>query len=613
MPCDWSKTPYSSFDDCVAQNQGKGDPGAYCAFIMRQIGGEELEVLGHLAFYRQPKGEGHHDMANLCGTCNWSVCDPKEVLQICPSCGAKAFYVPVLHTPYEIEGFAGTMRHRDFARIHGEFVKYYCKDQPMCTAADDEYYAWLKGYNLDETGPYGAAQEAFRFVKDMIQRWKEDAKNVFYKVLVAFPVTSMNGNVYEKGDLIAMAHSLVGPPVNMNHKRTLELPGVEYVASQFEDGAVEAVLKVPKSTICPVCEERNKPLYQMIDEKRILNVSLEGEGRPFRFTGCALLTTDVLPGIPMARIFPMERYLSEAFSAPKTLKVKTRRIEISGISMTPPKREQETPTCPEGQHFDAEAGKCVPGSQGPPSGAQVTVGTGAAPDTTSKPVGEASAYLNPDGTFIGGFEGCVKYMQAEKGLPEENARKLCAFIGRKAGKIASYVNVLTDALKEGIVTMGDNTLELSTLRVDKRKLELKVSGLDTRLLETEKSLTEESQNHLKAEGRIIELEKQLHKAENSMVESNKDKVKDDVIIKEWQRRNQDIGDAHGKLKTDHEALVLSHTALDAKYREALKQNLDLSGRLTSANEQHLAAMNKVTELEEKLAKARRLGKIIVKQ
>jgi hypothetical protein len=47
----------------------------------------------------------------------------------------------------------------------------------------------------------------------------------------------------------------------------------------------------------------------------------------------------------------------------------------------------------------------------------------------------ATGDLNPDGTFVGGFEGCVRHMMSTKGLPEENARKLCAYIGRQAGKI----------------------------------------------------------------------------------------------------------------------------------------------------------------------------------
>ena len=46
-----------------------------------------------------------------------------------------------------------------------------------------------------------------------------------------------------------------------------------------------------------------------------------------------------------------------------------------------------------------------------------------------------SEYLNEDGTFKGGFDGCVAYFRKVRGLPKENAQKLCAFIGRRAGKI----------------------------------------------------------------------------------------------------------------------------------------------------------------------------------
>ena len=45
-----------------------------------------------------------------------------------------------------------------------------------------------------------------------------------------------------------------------------------------------------------------------------------------------------------------------------------------------------------------------------------------------------SVFLNPDGTFKGGFEGCVKY-QKSKGIDEKGATKLCSYIGRRAGKI----------------------------------------------------------------------------------------------------------------------------------------------------------------------------------
>jgi hypothetical protein len=611
LPCDWSKAGYSSFDDCVAQNQDKGDPGAYCASIMRQIGGEKREA----------------KMANLCGKCNWIVDDPAEVLEVCPLCGAKAYYVPVLHG--KTEGFAGTMRHKDFVRIHGEFARYYCQDQLTCAEADKQYYSWLRDLKLDETKPYGEAKESFSFVKDMIKKWKEDEKNIYYKVLVGFPTRSMNDNVYGQGDLIAMAHSLVGVPINMNHHQSLTMQGPDFVAAQFEDGAVEGVLKVPRSTICPICGG-DKPLHQLIDEKGIVNVSLEADSRPFRFTGCALLTTDVLPGIPMARIFPMEKYLSEALSASKTLKGKSLKIDVVGIKMTK-KREDVQPLCPDGQERD-ETGLCVP--KAPPSenpkGTDVAQGTPAADDTSTKSV-EACSHLNPDGTFIGGFQGCMDHMMTCKGLPEENAKKLCAFIGRAAGKIASFtkeqrdilIEIISDAMKEDLIPASERALEISTLQVQKLQAEkrandtelqcaAKLKGIEVSLAETNELLKKESLARQKAEGRIIELENRNKQLEKQQEDAVKQKIDDGDRIKEWQRKAQDRSDELVALKTKHEKLEHDYAEVDEKYRVALQKNLEFSKRLTDANEQFLAETKRNEQLEAENKKHKRLAKIIVK-
>lgn len=48
---------------------------------------------------------------------------------------------------------------------------------------------------------------------------------------------------------------------------------------------------------------------------------------------------------------------------------------------------------------------------------------------------EKSPYVNSDGTFVGGFDGCVSHFTNEKGLSDTGARKLCAYIGRQSGKI----------------------------------------------------------------------------------------------------------------------------------------------------------------------------------
>ena len=68
--------------------------------------------------------------------------------------------------------------------------------------------------------------------------------------------------------------------------------------------------------------------------------------------------------------------------------------------------------------------KGIAGVRGVPDGS----GPGSGPRTGKK---EGSKYINPDGTFKGGFDGCVKYQMEVKGLAEENAQKLCAHIAKR--------------------------------------------------------------------------------------------------------------------------------------------------------------------------------------
>jgi hypothetical protein len=48
---------------------------------------------------------------------------------------------------------------------------------------------------------------------------------------------------------------------------------------------------------------------------------------------------------------------------------------------------------------------------------------------------KTSGKVNANGEFKDGFDGCVTHMQSSKHLPADRAKKLCAYIGRNAGKI----------------------------------------------------------------------------------------------------------------------------------------------------------------------------------
>ena len=135
---------------------------------------------------------------------------------------------------------------------------------------------------------------------------------------------------------------------------------------------------------------------------------------------------------------------------------------------TPPAEEPHV--CPEGQVWDAEQGKCVPKPEttvkeqehecpegyvwDPVQGncvpkepetttetPEVTVTTETLTDKDKQYISEALFTMTEQnrselwGGRGPGFENCVAYFMEDKGLPEENARRLCAWIGRKTGKI----------------------------------------------------------------------------------------------------------------------------------------------------------------------------------
>lgn len=279
---------YKDFADCVAQNSKKQDPDAYCATIKRDV--EE-------------------------------------------------------------------MRHIDFQRIYDEFQNYY----KIRGKGDSEYYAWLKALSLDEQNEYGHAYESFRWAKDMLSFLKEDADNKYYSILLGFPIKSMNGNVYKERDLIVAALSLTGKHPSLNHKDAFwfspdnernEWGTLTVKGAKYEDGAIEAILQVPKDAICPICD--GAKMTELIDNRRIVNVSLEGlcqggvcddgscEGFTFTDPPFTLLTSDILPGIPLARIKPLESIMVEALQA-KTRKEHRMKKKTRRIKLRPKIREERDP------------------------------------------------------------------------------------------------------------------------------------------------------------------------------------------------------------------------------------------------------------------------------
>ena len=269
---------YKDFADCVAKNQDKSDPNAYCGSIKHQV--------------------------------------------------------------------EDAYRHADFKKIYQQFLKHIQDENEAIT----RYNTWVTTLNLDESQPYGLSRrEQFNWIRRHanFQLWKQDADAKYWKVEAGFPLESMNKNVYNIHELELSARTLQGQTPNLNHKYLMK--PVEIVGSEFEDGVVECVLRVPNEYHCPGCQ-KGKTLNEVIQEELIVNVSLEascdytptetGACEGMHFTGLALLTKDVLPGIPLTRIMPLEHIMVEALQVDDT-KTKRRGKHLKVKTIVTEAKEQD--------------------------------------------------------------------------------------------------------------------------------------------------------------------------------------------------------------------------------------------------------------------------------
>lgn len=520
------------------------------------------------------------------------------------------------------------MRHQDFTRIRNEFITYY-KDTAK---GESEYYTWLNALHLDERLCYSQTHEKFMWAKDMLKSVGEDAENKYYKVLVAFPLESMNGNVYREADLQADAQTVTKGHPSLNHRDEYRLSpdsryGAVYITgAQYEDGAVEALLKVPKTTLCPTTGEC---LFKVIDAKRIVNVSLEGftaENGRFHFNEkipFTLLMSNVLPGIPLARIFPIEQRL-EAYM-PNLRSSSHRRIKIVGLEH---KMKEETPPnadlCP----------KC---------------GKPMADCTCSKePKEELGKDLQAVNDEITKLEvdlaAMDNYNQKDilrAKLNDLYSRKnaLLALSSPKAESTEPYatstVNPITATVTNaGVSATGpaipdDNdakhiqgesvpALKVKALKAEQKaklaekKLSEATDSYDLSRAELEAKLTEAySLNNTQA-GKITVLEAQITRLEAQQTVFNAEKIHDGTEVKSLQRRLEDMTQSrdqyikqYGDLKTEHEKIT-------AKYRETLSSNLELERKLTETNEEYLGIAKKAETLEDKIKHVNRITKVSAK-
>jgi hypothetical protein len=206
-------------------------------------------------------------------------------------------------------------RHSDFEKIYQAFIKRYGQVE-----GEKNYFAWLSKMGLDDTKSYSRPQESlekFDWAQSLISYLREDETKKYYKVEAAFPLSSMNDNVYTDDELLRGARSLVGKPVNLNHVGS-RLDTVSIDGAEYENGAVEAVLSVLKGSDVLGMIERGDIVHVSIEADCLQGTEPVADGSVCKglvFTGLALLTKDVLPGVPLTRIMPVEK-LVESFTVP---------------------------------------------------------------------------------------------------------------------------------------------------------------------------------------------------------------------------------------------------------------------------------------------------------
>jgi len=454
-------------------------------------------------------------------------------------------------------------RHRDFQRIYNEFVTYY-KDR---VKGESEYYAWLKALKLNENSDYANAKESFKWAKNMLQPLREDTDNKYYKILVGFPLKSMNGNVYKERDLIAAALDLKGKHPSLNHKNQFwfspnnpynDWGNITIIDGKYEEGAIETILQVPKTAVCPICN--GEKMTKLIDEQKIVNVSLEGncgggfcqitgecEGFHFADPPFTLLTSDVLPGIPLARIKPLESIMVEALqSANETNRNEEKKVTTKTITLK--MKEEEDKKVKELEETDFAKPLKPTLHDNKPETVQGTPVNKEMPEKSGSPAKQETA--EPLDPKLRHSEEKVKRIKAEgvaKGLEEQVA-------------ILEKDNMELEKTKSELI--GTNKEQKETIE---------------RLEQKNTKLTQEYTQTL----RNVEVERDR-----------------------WKHLRDETAGERDDIKLAHEDLQRKHTELSKKYDNAMTTNLELTRKITKANEDYLAIAKERDDIAEALKRAK---------
>lgn len=464
-----------------------------------------------------------------------------------------------------VEGEA--IRHIDFSKILAQFRSRYGPEQ-----GDSEYYRWIGKMGVDETKYYGfGMKESFKWLQKHVNFniWKQDKTAKYWKVEAAFPVESMNRNVYEKRELELAGRTLKGKPVNLNHKGTISNVSIE--SSQYEDGPVETVLRVPLTA-----STNGKLVNSMIESDEIVNVSIEAEGEfggtsGLTFSGLALLTKNVLPGIPLTRIMPLEAIMNEAFNPTsdpshfrQVIKIKmvNEQEEVpKNVDQTDHVKPDEKGQCPEGYTLNSKTMTCQKNQPDP--------------------------------------ERVYSTSHTPKDLETSETKTL---VGTPAAVETSRTG---ESVKEV------NSLQIALYKAEQHAKALEVTNMD--LMSKYKLINE---SNLMLEGQLKEAKQTLktstEKFELQIDNANKTKLEDDISKRDVGRRLEDMTTSRDEYRSKQEAQQKLNEELSQKYYKILNSDLELSRKLTASNEDYLKIAKENEDLKESLAKTKRLAKLTIK-
>lgn len=498
-------------------------------------------------------------------------------------------------------------------------MKRYCgSGDNECETGTSYYYGWLNKMGLDDTKPYerkgieclgdscpaangwqdcvaaashlpcptfklSPCQESFSWLKPHFTFIKQDKEAKYYKVEALFPLVSMNSNLYTEDELIRGARTLKGKPVNINHSR-FRPDDVSVRRAEYEDGCVEVLLRVSFKA-----KYLGQRITDLIDAEQILHVSIEadceespwviGDGEitvgciGLEFTGLALLTKDVLPGVPLTRIMPVEKLVQSFLPVMQ------------------------------GDEKELERNESVVAADGVQAVVKKT------PCAHEVRIAELRLELSEKKRELSGLQEKLKIADAKLKTKEADLRakdeEMATLKKESAAKIVTVEEgaALKLRAKDAELKAKDDEVTAVKARLEGRitEVEAAVQAKAESMEAAENEVSEAGKRAVDAETRLSEMRSNFgdvsDRLEKKTAELERLRKKFEELVEERDALSSSVGDFETKLNECSE-----------KAFNFAQHNLELTNTLTARNDEIVRLNDKVGELEQALDKAKRHAK-----